>query len=165
MIPAMPNKPDPSNPARTSPFQSWRQCRGVADPERSAAPSIMSVFRHTQHRGSRVADETDAARWSHGPQLAQFRGPLIKSALCVGEVGACPQVRSRHGSRPFEGGLTMVAYRRLQTAMLSCPSRPPNHRVETNRRPATLSRSWQVIGGFFCVYDAALSAAVAHPGR
>ena len=137
----------------------------VAHPRRSAASSVMRVFLHTQLRGSRVADETDAVRWSHGPQLAQFRTPLIKSARCVGEVGACHQVRSHHGSRPFESGLAMVAHPRLRTVMISCPIQPPNHRVETNRCQASRLRSRRAIGDTFPVWDGALTAAVAHPTR
>ena len=149
---------------------SFRVCHGalsaaVAHPKRSAASSIMRVCEHTQHLGSGVTGESDATGRSHGSRLAQFRAPLGESARCVAEAGAWPRLRPRHSSRPFESGLAMAARRRLRTAMLSCPIQPPNHRVETNRRPASRSRSGRGNLASGTAFGRSLSAAVAHPER
>ena len=125
----------------------------------------MRVFRHTRLRGSRVVGESNAAERSRGSRLAQVQTPLDKSARCVGEAGACRRVRSHHGSRQFEKGPAMAAGRSLQTVMISCPSRPPNNRVKSNRCQASRLRSRHVIGGSFPVCHGSLTAAVAHPSR
>ena len=106
-----------------------------------------------------------AHRWSHGSGLAQTQVPLDKSTRCVGEAGAFLRLRSHHGSRQFESGLTMVADRRPRTAMIPWPIQPPNNRVESNRCQAPRLRSWQVFRSRYCGCDGTLTAAVAHPCR